>query len=63
MAGTSGSVKSFRPAPDFFMPLHTAHVYERYPESIRLLGLAPGYRFILDANYLDVWFDASLLNV
>ena len=50
-------------APDFFAPVHTAHVYERYPESIRLLGLAPGYRFILDGTYLDVWFDASLLNV
>lgn len=50
-------------APDFFAPLHAAHVYERYPESIRLLGLAPGYPFILDKGYLDVWFDGALLNV
>ena len=50
-------------APDFFAPLHTSHVYERYPDSVRLPGLAPGYRFILDGSYLDVWFDAALLNV
>ncbi len=53
----------FSTAPDFFAPLHTAHVYARYPDSIRLLGLAPGYRFILDGSYIDVWFDPALLNV
>ena len=51
------------PARDFFAPLHTGHVYERYPESIRPLGLAPAYRFILDGSYLNVWFDAALLKV
>jgi hypothetical protein len=48
---------------DFFAPLHTSHVYERYPDSTSLLGLPAGYRFILDGSYLDVWFDAALLNV
>lgn len=51
------------PARDFFAPLHTAQVYGRYLESVRLLGLAPGYRFIPDGSYLDVWFDAALLKV
>jgi hypothetical protein len=26
-----------------------------------LLGLAPGYRFLLSGDYIDVSFDASLL--
>jgi hypothetical protein len=48
---------------DFFQPMHAAHLYDAHPEWARLLGLAPGYRFLLDADYLDVWFDASLLDV
>lgn len=55
--------EEFSTAPNFFAPLHISHVYERYPDSARLLGLAPGYRFILDGNYVDVWYDATLLNV
>jgi hypothetical protein len=55
--------EEFSTAPDFFSPLHASHLYARYPDSIRLFGLAPGYRFILDGGYLDVWFDAALLNV
>jgi hypothetical protein len=50
-------------AADFFDPLHTRHVYEEYPDLVKLLGLPPGYRFILANDYLDVWYDASLLNV
>jgi hypothetical protein len=49
-------------ASDFFDPLHTRHLYEDYPELVKLLGLAPGYRFLLAGNHLDVWYDASLLN-
>jgi len=30
---------------------------------IRLLGLAPGWRFLLSGDYLDVWFDPALLTV
>ena len=55
--------EEFSTAPDFFVPLHASHVYERYPDSARLLGLAPGYRFMLDGSYLDVWYDPTLLNV
>ena len=53
--------QEFSTEPDFFVPLHTAHVYEAHPELIRLLGLAPGYRFLLAGTYLDVWFDPMLL--
>ncbi len=47
----------------FFDPLHTFHLYEEYPDLVKLLGLPPGYRFLLAGDSLDVWYDASLLNV
>jgi hypothetical protein len=50
-------------AADFFDPLHTCHLYEEYPDLVQLLGLAPGYRFLLAGEHLDVWYDPSLLNV
>jgi hypothetical protein len=50
-------------AADFFDPLHTRHLYAEYPDLMKLLGLPPGYRFLLADDYLDVWYDASLLNV
>jgi|SRR5579872_219728 len=53
----------FSEAIDFFAPVHTSHIYEDYPELVRLLGLPPGYRFLLADDYLDVWYDASLLNI
>lgn len=53
--------ENFSEAPDFFSPLHTSHLYEDYPEIIDLLGLPPGYRFLLAPDYLDVWFDENLL--
>ena len=49
-------------APDFFVPLCANHLYEQNPELIRLLGLPPGYRFLLAGGHLDVWFDESLLD-
>ena len=50
-------------SPDFFQPLHTSHVYEEFPQLAKLLGLPPGYRFLLAGEYLDVWYDPSLLKV
>jgi hypothetical protein len=50
-------------APDFYVPLHTLCLYELYPEIAKLFGLQPGYRFLLAPDYLDIWFDASLLQV
>jgi hypothetical protein len=55
--------QDFSDAPDFFSPIHTKHVYEDYPELEKLLGLPPGYRFLLAGEYLDVWYDESLLSV
>lgn len=46
---------------DFFLPLHTSHMEIYCPKIIKLLGLPPGFRFLLADNYLDIWFDASLL--
>ncbi|HLJ88952.1 MAG TPA: hypothetical protein VKZ53_19185 [Candidatus Angelobacter sp.] len=53
----------FSESPGFFAPLHTSHIYEEYPELTKLLGLPPGYRFLIADAYLDIWYDASLLNV
>jgi hypothetical protein len=55
--------EQFSSEPDFFGPLHASHLYDEHPNWGRLLGLTPGYRFLLDADYVDVWFDPSLLNV
>jgi hypothetical protein len=49
--------------PDFFQPMHARHIYEEYPKLIQLLGMPPGYRFLLAGEYLDIWYDEALLNV
>lgn len=48
---------------DFFKPVCTRHIYEEQPEIAPLLGLPPGYRFLRAGGYLDVWIDATLLDV
>jgi hypothetical protein len=50
-------------AADFFDPLHTVHLADRCPELIPYLGLAPGWRFLLADQYVDVWFDETLLHL
>jgi hypothetical protein len=52
---------AFSHANDFFAPMHTAHIYEERPEIAKFLGLAPGHRFRLADDYVDVWFDPELL--
>lgn len=54
---------TFSDVPDFFAPMHAVHIYEEYPELKKLLGLAPGYRFLLAGEYLDIWYDPALLKV
>jgi len=65
--GTSGWYiwcgESFSESADFFDPQCASHVYESLPDASHLLGLPPGYRFLLAEDYLDVWHDAALLNV
>ena len=47
---------------DFFQPLHVSHLNEWCPLIIKYLALPPGWRFLTDGNYEDVWFDESLLS-
>lgn len=50
-------------APDYFEPLCVDHLVERLPLVGNLLGLPPGFRFLVADGYLDVWYDESLLDV
>lgn len=49
--------------PRFFKPMHVEHFIKYYPHIVPYLGLAPGWRFMIDpnSNYEDVWRDESLL--
>jgi hypothetical protein len=47
--------------PDFFVPLHVAHLGDWCPAVIPYLGLPPGWRFLIAPDHEDVWEDASLL--
>lgn len=53
--------EDFSKDENFFSPLHTAHLEKLSPEVIKLLGLPPGSRFLFASDYLDIWFDESLL--
>jgi hypothetical protein len=53
----------FSDDPNFFQPLHVMHLNERCSEILPYLGLPPGWRFLLAQNYIDVWFDESLLKI
>jgi hypothetical protein len=46
---------------DFFKPIHVKHLLEICPKAIDYLGLAPGWRFLFDSMYEDVWYDENLL--
>ncbi len=56
-------VGEYSDADDFFQPVHVSHLLEICPKAINYLGLAPGWRFLFDNQYEDVWFDESLLNI
>ena len=47
---------------DFFSPLHSSHLHQRLPEVVMYLELPPGSRFLLVGDYVDIWFDESLLS-
>lgn len=55
--------EDFPSQDDAFSPLHTKHLIEYGPELLKFLGLPPGYRFLVAGDYVDVWFDPSLLNI
>lgn len=48
----------------FFIPLHVSHVADWEPQLQKYLGLAPGWRFLVnpEENYEDVWYDPNLLS-
>lgn len=50
-----------RPAPEFFMHLPAVHLAEWKPRILRFLALPPGWRFLTDDDYEDVWSDPTLL--
>jgi hypothetical protein len=49
-------------ADDFFEPVHVSHLAGICPDVLPYLGLAPGWRFLLAPNSVDVWYDVKLLN-
>jgi hypothetical protein len=51
------------PDADFFIPLHVEHIQEWRAEILKFLGLPPGWRFLTDGRYEDVWEDPSLLEI
>jgi hypothetical protein len=53
----------FSDASDFFTPLCIDRLIERLPLVADLLGIPPGYRFLIAGEHPDVWFDKSLLIV
>lgn len=48
---------------DYFNVFHAAHLPAKLTPVFALLGLPPGYRFLWADDYLDVWYDANLLDV
>ena len=55
--------EEFPSGDDAFSPVHTNHLIEFFPEALKYLGLPPGYRFLVAGDYVDVWYDPSLLDV
>lgn len=55
--------EQFSDADDFFEPLHIVHLIDICPKVLRYLGLPPGWRFLFDNQYEDVWYDESLLEI
>ncbi len=49
--------------PNFFKPLHISHLEKYCPHILKYLGLPPGWRFLTDGSYEDVWEDSSLLKI
>jgi hypothetical protein len=47
--------------PDFYSPLCVEHLAECCPPALPFLALPPGWRFLTDGDYIDVWFDRALV--
>jgi hypothetical protein len=64
-SGTCGwyiwSGEKFSEAPDFFEPMHVAHLTDVCSIIVKYFGLPPGWRFLVAPDHEDVWFDENLL--
>jgi hypothetical protein len=63
MSGWYAWGAEFSSHPDFFQVLHAMHFDEQFPELVKFFGMPPGYRFLVDGSYLDIWFDPTLLKI
>lgn len=52
--------EDFSEDPDFFLPLHISQLNEWNSLILKYLGLPPGWRFLVTADYEDVWFDEQV---
>jgi hypothetical protein len=63
--GTTGwylwGSEQFSEDKNFFIPLHAGHLEQKCALALKFLSLPPGWRFLTDGSYEDVWFDANLL--
>ncbi|WP_420585764.1 immunity protein Imm33 domain-containing protein [Ruegeria sp.] len=48
-------------AVDFFLPMHLTHLESECELALKYLLLPPGWRFLTDGDYEDIWFDKALL--
>jgi len=46
--------------PDFFKPVHVAHLADLCPEVLPYLSLLPGSRFLLANGHEDIWRDTTI---
>ncbi|MCL9780967.1 hypothetical protein M9194_05915 [Vibrio sp. S4M6] len=46
--------------PDFFLPLHGTHLSKHAEIVLPYLALPEGWRFLIEEDYEDVWFDSEL---
>ncbi|MBP1859689.1 hypothetical protein J2Z75_003206 [Rhizobium herbae] len=51
------------PDDDGFSALHYSHIATWNPMIVKFLSLPPGWRFLTDGAYEDVWFDEALLDI
>ena len=49
------------PKEEGWRVIHHSHVPDRFPLIAKFLCLPPGWRFLTDGVYEDVWFDPTLL--
>ena len=48
-------------APDFYQSVCVEHIGDHSPIVLPFLALPPGWAFITDGSYVDVWFDPKFL--